>query len=630
LAEFRNPNQSQGIGGSGGGGDLKTMFAVMTLVVAVLFGYQLFFKSKPDATQQQKQAQTQPQAQTQAASPASTPAVGPSVNGPQKPAAQSAPATPVISAATESETTIENELYRITFTNRGGQVKHWILKGYYDSRGKPADPKSHENDLDLVQPQAAEKFGYPLSLFTYEPALNTQLTQALYQVTSSAASTTGTLVAPQTLTFHYQANGLDVVKSIHFDSSYVVTIEAQVKRNGQPVRSLIQWPSGFGDQEEFIPSSARGSRKASAVSASVFAWSVDGKQDYEAAGKVSGNATLEGDYEYAAASDLYFTAAFLPDAPNRATVVTLHNAIDLNDSTTTSKHLVDVLGLAVGDTSGFTRARLYAGPKQMEILDSIHAHSADGSTNGPNLRSLIQFGYLKYLSEPLYFALRFLYEHGISNWGWAIIIITAIFNLLMLPTRFMMMRSSLKMARIQPKVNAIKARFAHLKATDPRKADMNAEMMALYKQEGVNMYGGCLPMLLQTPLFFALYRLLANVIELRQAHWGWLTDLSVVDPLYILPAIIIICMFVTQLITPAPGMDPSQRRMMAFMMPIVMGFTLSHFPSGLSVYWATSNVMNLLIQLGINRSPIGRELRELAARRAAKKPGGSKIVQGKR
>lgn len=139
-------------------------------------------------------------------------------------------------------------------------------------------------------------------------------------------------------------------------------------------------------------------------------------------------------------------------------------------------------------------------------------------------------------------------------------------------------------------------------------------------------------MLLQTPLFFALYRLLANVIELRQAHWAWITDLSVVDPLYILPAVIIICMFVTQLITPAPGMDPAQRRMMAFMMPVIMGFTLSHFPSGLSVYWATSNVMNLGIQLGINQSPIGRELKELAARRAAKKSpgGGSKTIQGKR
>ncbi len=626
MAEFRNPNlQSQGTGGSGGG-DLKTMFAVMTLVIAGLFAYQLFVKPKPDATQQQKQQQqTQTQPQSQSPSPASTPASTPSAKDAQKPANSATPSVPVISAATETETTIENELYRITFTNRGGQVKHWILKKYKDSVGKP---------LDLVQPNTSEKFGYPLSLFTYEPALNTQLTQSLYQVTSSSSTTTGTLFAPQTLTFHYQGNGLDVVKTIHFDSSYVVTIEAEVKRNGQLVRSLVQWPAGFGDQEEFIPPSVRPAHKGQTLTTSVFAWSVDDKQDYEAAGKLSGNATLEGDYEYAAASDLYFTAAFLPDAPNRATIVTLHNAIDLpvdlND-TTSRKHPVDVLGLAVGDTSGYTRVRLYAGPKEMGILDSIHAHSADGGPNGPNLRSLIEFGYLKYIAEPLYFALRFLYVHGISNWGWAIVIITLLFNLLMLPTRFMMMRSSLKMARIQPKVNAIKARYAHLKTTDPRKAEMNSEMMALYKTEGVNMYGGCLPMIIQMPLLFALYRLLANVIELRQAHWAWISDLSVVDPLYILPAVIIICMFVTQLITPAPGMDPSQRRMRAFMMPVVMGFTLSHFPSGLAVYWATGNVMNLAIQLGINQSSIGRELRELAAKRAAKKVGaGSKTIQGKK
>ncbi len=112
-----------------------------------------------------------------------------------------------------------------------------------------------------------------------------------------------------------------------------------------------------------------------------------------------------------------------------------------------------------------------------------------------------------------------------GNWGWAIIIVTVIFNLLMLPTRFMMMKSSLKMMRIQPKVEALKKRYAHLKTTDPKKAEMNAEMMDLYKTEGVNMYGSCLPMLIQMPLFFAYFRVLQNAVELRQAHWFWLTDL---------------------------------------------------------------------------------------------------------
>ena len=169
----------------------------------------------------------------------------------------------------------------------------------------------------------------------------------------------------------------------------------------------------------------------------------------------------------------------------------------------------------------------------MDVLKTIHATGADGKPNGPTLEPLIQFGWLTIIAKPLYLALRFLrglLGPGAYNWGWAIIIVTVIFNLLMLPTRFMMMKSSLKMMRIQPKVEALKKRYAHLKATDPKRAEMNTEMMALYKTEGVNMYGSCLPMLLQMPLFFAYYRVLLNAVELRQAHWFWLTDLSVARP----------------------------------------------------------------------------------------------------
>ena len=119
---------------------------------------------------------------------------------------------------------------------------------------------------------------------------------------------------------------------------------------------------------------------------------------------------------------------------------------------------------------------------------------------------------------------------GLYNWGWAIIIVTLIFNVAMLPTRFMMMKSSLKMMRIQPKVDALKAKYSNLKMNDPKRAEMNTEMMALYKQEGVNMYGSCLPMLVQIPLFLAYYRVLGNAIELRQAQWFWLHDLSMPDP----------------------------------------------------------------------------------------------------
>ena len=240
--------------------------------------------------------------------------------------------------------------------------------------------------------------------------------------------------------------------------------------------------------------------------------------------------------------DLYFASVFLPDAPDRATVVTLHNAIELPSDATdpnSKKAHIDVLGLAVGDTSGDTRLRLFAGPKATDVLKSIHAIGADGKADGPNLEPLIQYGWMTVIAKPLYLLLRFMVQHGIGNWGWAIIIFTVIFNLTLLPTRFMMTKSSLKMMRIQPKVDAIKKRYANLKINDPKRAEMNAEMMALYKTEGVNMYGSCLPMLVPMPLSFAYFRVLEYAVELRQAHWLWLPDLSQPDPTHILPIFII-------------------------------------------------------------------------------------------
>jgi YidC/Oxa1 family membrane protein insertase len=618
LAEIHNPNiPAQGTGGSGGGGgDMRSMLALTLLALVVLLGVQYFKPNKP--AQPTGQSQTQNQAQ-----PSQTPAAGPTqVAGAQAQATAPVAAGPAVTSNMVTLTTVENGNYKIVFTNRGAQAEHWILKGtqYKDH----PDPDGHQ--LDLVNAKATA-FGLPLELFTYEPNLTKQLNEALYQVSvNGSTSATGSLVAPGSITFHYAMNGLDAVKTFRFDSSYVVTAEVEVKRNGVPVSAYLAWPNGLGDQTEPLH-----------YAAGKFAWSLDGKDDSTDAKKVSGDATLDQPYEYASIIDLYFAAAFLPDVPARTTVVTLHNNISLaTDSTdpNSQKRPADVIGLAMGDTSGYTRLRIFAGPKETDLLKTIHATGADGKPDGPTLEPLIQFGWLTIIAKPLYLALRFLrglLGPGEYNWGWAIIIVTVIFNLALLPTRFMMMKSSLKMMRIQPKVEALKKRYAHLKATDPKRAEMNTEMMALYKTEGVNMYGSCLPMLLQMPLFFAYYRVLLNAVELRQAHWFWLTDLSSPDPLHILPILIIVSMFLFQIMTPSPGMDPNQRRMMAIMMPVIFGFSMWHFASGLALYWGTGNLINIAIQLGINQSSIGREMRELAAKRAAKKPGsGPKTIQGRR
>jgi YidC/Oxa1 family membrane protein insertase len=613
LPEIQNPNlQAQGGGSGGGGGDMRGTLLFTLVALVALLGYQFFVKPKqPVAPAPQTQSQAQP-----------APAVAASGQSSVSSAPQAQLALPQVAAPAEVKSTVENGLYRIVFSNRGAAAESWVLK---DPQYKD-HPDPGGKQLDLVNAKT-KNLGLPLQLFTYEPALTKLLNNdALYQVSTTGSVVNGALQAPGAISFHYAANGIEAVKTFRFDSSYVVTAEVSVKRNGAPVRALLEWPAGLGDQTESLH-----------FAYGKFVWSINGKDDSVDAKKVSGNATLDQPYEYAAFADLYFTAAFLPDNPQSTTVVTLHNSISVPsdpDDPNSQKRPVSVLGLAVGDQSGFTRLRLFAGPKQMELLKNIHATGADSRPDGPSLEPLTQYGMWTIIAKPLYLALRFLrglLGVGIDNWGWSIIIFTVLFNLIMLPTRVMMMKSSLKMMRIQPKVEALKKRYAHLKPTDPKKAEMNTEMMALYKTEGVNMYGGCLPLLLQMPLFFAYFRVLQNTVELRQAHWFWLTDLSSPDPSHVLPILIIITMFLTQYITPSPGMDPAQRRMMAFMMPVMFGFMLWHYASGLALYWGTGNIINLAIQLGINQSHVGKEMHALAAKRAAKKSGvNPKTIQGRR
>ena len=326
--------------------------------------------------------------------------------------------------------------------------------------------------------------------------------------------------------------------------------------------------------------------------------------------------------------DLYFASVFLPDAPDRATVVTLHNAIEIPSDATDPEQQKGLTSMCLAwpwVTPAATRACVcLPDPRPPMCSNPSTPRARTAKLTGPIVEPLIQYGWMTVVAKPLYLLLRFMVEHGIGNWGWAIILSTVIFNLTLLPTRLMMTKSSLKMMRIQPKVDAIKKRYANLKATDPKRADMNAEMMALYKTEGVNMYGNCLPMLVPMLLLWPYFRVLEYTVELRQAHWLWLPDLSQPDPTHILPIFIIISMFLTQYITPSPGMDPAQRRMMAFMMPVLFGFMLWHYASGLALYWGTGNIMMLGMQIGINRSHWGKEMHAIADRRAAKKLGAKK------
>jgi YidC/Oxa1 family membrane protein insertase len=277
---------------------------------------------------------------------------------------------------------------------------------------------------------------------------------------------------------------------------------------------------------------------------------------------------------------------------------------------------VPMLGAGIGNTSGHILARVFVGPKAIHVLRAIHA-----SDNGPSLESLLDFGFFGVIGKYLFIALQFIHAHGVSNWGWAIIILTVLINVLMLPFRIKTMQNGLKMQRIQPQMTAIKERYKKYKATDPKKNEMNAEIMKLQKDNGVNMFGGCIPTLITLPLLYAFYGMLPRVVELRHAHWLWLPDLQAPDPWHILPIVMVISQFLVQYYTPSPGVDPSQQKMMAFMMPAISGWFTWTYGSGLALYWAVGNFIGIIQQAVMNRTSLGREMREIAAKRSRRKAG---------
>ena len=443
MAEYQNPNQQ-------GGQDTRSLLFLSFIFVVVLLGMQ-YFRPKPAPVAPASQA-TSPQAALPAMS--SAPALANSSTSRSANAA-----VPSVAAASESTTVVENDLYRIQFTNRGGQVTSWILKKFTDDNGKP---------LDLVNPEAAQQFGDPLSLYTYDAGLRAQLAQALY-----VPSTTGTLTAPGTLSFNYAAGGLVVKKSFTFDNSYVLQADVSVTLNGTPVEAMLAWPSGFGDQH-----AGAGSTRGVSSYLAQLDTSSNGKADYVAAKKVSGGNTLTGPFDWAGVSDLYFAAIFLPDTPDQSNLISLNHTLPATtgDAADRLKHGIPILGAALGATSGPTHLRLFVGPKRMELLRTIHAMGPDGKPTGPDVEPIVHYGMWSFLAKPLFYALRWIHDHIVSNWGWAILLFTVVITMAMLPTRITMMKSSIKMQRIQPQLNSIKEKYKKYKFDDPRKRDMNVEM----------------------------------------------------------------------------------------------------------------------------------------------------------
>jgi len=599
------------------GGEKKLLLAFLLVFIGIAVMQFLAPKQPP---QQPKPEPPQQQAAPTSLPPSPNPTAStPVPSGKQGPASSRkkvpAPAAaPVASkqASSETKTIIDNSYYHIVFSNHGAVATSWILKKYKNDSGKPCNDQNLEGCLDLVNPVTVAALGSPLSLLSYDKDLEKKLNDAMY-----VASSVGPQSAPASISFEYADGPTVATKKFTFTpDSYAVEVETQVTQEGRGVQAFPQWPGGFGDQ---IGSPYFGH--------SEIVWEQDGKVTRKApqsgwflTGKswVVGGQTINGPFEWVGVVDAYFAAVFMPDSPKDSSLVTLHSLVEVPRSIQKAaegpKDKVPVLGIAVGGANGLTRERLFVGPKEVEVLESIQAQP-----NGPDLRGLIDFGWFGLISRPLFVWLKWTYHHWIPNWGWAIAFLTIVINGVLLPLRLSGMKSQLKMQKIQPQVKAITEKYKRYSLTDPRRAQMQPEMSALYKKEGVNPVGGCFPMLLQLPFLYAFYSVLGNAIDLRQANWLWIHDLSGADPLHILPIGIMITMYISQKSMPTGGMEPAQQKMIQIVMPLMLGLISWGLPAGLGIYWAISNLLAWVQQLIINRTEFGKQVRKAVEKRAVRK-----------
>jgi YidC/Oxa1 family membrane protein insertase len=531
----------------------RVLFAIL-LSFVVLYAYQaLVVKPKPADSAASSSGSTPPGP----ASPAA-PASGASSPSPSSSSAAPAPApgaAPLVSDQAERDIRIETANVSAVFTNRGARLKSWRLKRYLDANKQPQE---------LVVPVPGQPL--PFTLRTPDDAATSTLTQSLYAVTGAPDSSA--ITAPAEVTFEYRDSaGLAATKAFRLEpDSYVVSFKATVTKDSRALPVAIQWGPAVGD-------SAQGSSYAQKAEGLV---SLDGKAQRFAAKDIAKQSTHEGPFRYAGVDDNYFMSVALPSGPVKVT----YSPVSIpGPNPKDPPHEFVAYSLEPADASA--NVRFFVGPKDFDVLKSV----------GPDMDQAINFGMFKVIVVPLLQSLKWVHTF-VGSYGWSIVILTVIINLILFPLQHKSIVSMRKMQEIQPQVKAIQDRYAKLKATDPEKQKMNQELMALYRERGVNPASGCVPILLTMPLLFAMWAMLQTSIELRGVSFLWLPDLTQRDPYYVTPVLMGATQFWQQMITPAAGADPAQQKMM-MIMPLVMTVMFITLPAGALIYYTVSGLLRI-------------------------------------
>ncbi|MCY4133105.1 MAG: membrane protein insertase YidC [Nitrospira sp.] len=454
---------------------------------------------------------------------------------------------------------VETPLYRVAFTNRGAQIQSWKLNQYLTQDEDDPQP------IEFVYPEG--HFAGPLSLEVADPAVNAMLREGLFEV-SRDFETLDDVHPTGHMTFSYRndENDLLVEKEFTFThDSYLVDVAIRVAGLEDAVGVLlgtnfgvVEWGQGF-------------------IGALGPAWMIDGTLEKESPDP---EIRRSGDVRWAALQDKYFISVMIPQGAQGVF------------AKTETEHVVTSGVEFPVDAEGSRIAfQLYAGPKQFDLMRSL----------GHDLEDTIDFGWFIYgswsivkaVAKPLFYVLRFVHDYT-QNYGVAIILLTCGIKLLFVPLQYKSYKSMQGMQKIQPKIQAVQAKFK-----DDRER-LNRELMKLYKEHKVNPVGGCLPMLLQMPVFISLFNILYMTVDLRRAPFAlWITDLSIPDPYYVFPILMGASMVLQQKIMPTT-MDPTQAKMM-LLLPVFLTFLFLNFPAGLVIYWLTNNVLTILQQVVTDR-----------------------------
>ncbi|KPJ70246.1 hypothetical protein AMJ44_00605 [candidate division WOR-1 bacterium DG_54_3] len=478
-----------------------------------------------------------------------------------------------ISEGLERQIRVETSLYQAIWSNRGGVLKSWKLKKHKDEEN---------NDLELVSNLSSETDAFPFSLSTEDPSFDKVINTALYK--SSVPRLELKDGRTGEIRFEYADEQGNFIQKIFIfqDGKYDFDTKIKIIKNRQEIEPRIIWGPSFSNPSMKEQKQRFGVRMGIAVKIADKVYRNDERKfkpelrDFSYA-------------EWAAYETNYFAAVFL--------ILPQKNNVEFFSETEEEAPRFFL--------SMSSPRKVYLGPKEMELLTAL----------GFGTKKLIKFGIFGFIAEILLKGMKFIHK-AIPNWGVAIIIMTLIVKILFFPLTYSSTRSMARMQELQPKIKALRAKYKKAKQDIAQRRKMNEEMMRLYKEHGINPAGGCLPMLVQLPVFWGFFRLLVISVEFRHSPFiFWIKDLSVKDPFYVTPILMGITQFISQKMTPTSA-DPTQARMM-LIMPVIMTILFMNFQSGLVLYWLTNNVLQIGQQAIMNRI-MKKKKREAHAKRRKK------------